>query len=892
MQMKPGTVLGPYTVVGPIGAGGMGEVYKAHDGKLDRDVALKVLPESFAMDADRVARFAREAKTLAALNHPNIAHIHGLEESPSTGAGHGGLHALVMEFVDGEDLSLRIARGAIPLDEALPIAKQIAEALEAAHEQGIVHRDLKPANIKVRADGTVKVLDFGLAKAFDPASSSNSEVMNSPTLTAHATQMGVIMGTAAYMSPEQAKGRAVDKRADIWAFGVVLYEMLSGHRGYEAEDISDTLAAVLTREVDWTQLPATIPPRLAGLLRDCLVRDPKQRLRDMGEARRVLDQLITGVSPSVMMAAPTSGITMPVPPPVWRRALPWVIAGIATAVAMGASWRLLSVTTVTSPVTRSRVSFKEVTGLIAVSRDGSKIVYTRAAGSQGFHLELRHTDQFDGVPLPGTDGGIAAVFSPAGDWIAYSTADNKIKKTQSIGGPSITLTDGSFFKGATWGDDDTIVFSGAQGLMRVPASGGTPEPLTTVNKDKGETGHIRPQFLPGRRQLLFTVVYASADSQFAVLDLKKGGYQTVAKSGDNGRYAESGHLLRMRAGTLFALPFDLDRLKPAGPEAPVIEGVSAIGPIAGTADYDVSQAGLLVYSESLSQGGTTITWRDRHGAESPLAGQTSRAWGTGSLSPDGRRMANAIIADKDSDIWVVELARGTPTRLTFGGANDHPIWTPDGRTIAYSGNKDGKAGLYKVPADGSGQPQLIFATAESVPTSFTPDGKTLLFTQPGPGGRTRIMVLPLDTATPSPRPLRDSSANDLDAQVSPDGRWVAFTSTESGHSQIYVLPFPGPGAKTEISSEGGVRPRWSANGRELFFWDTNGGNSTLLSAAMQLSPFSAAPPQKLFTAFSGTTWGVAPDAQHFLVESVQSGAVFVTVTNWFDELRRRAPVKK
>jgi Tol biopolymer transport system component len=326
----------------------------------------------------------------------------------------------------------------------------------------------------------------------------------------------------------------------------------------------------------------------------------------------------------------------------------------------------------------------------------------------------------------------------------------------------------------------------------------------------------------------------------------------------------------------------------------VIEGVSAVGPNTGTADYDVSQAGLLVYLESLSQGGTTITWRDRHGAETPLAGQTSRAWGTGSLSPDGLRMANAIIADKDSDIWVVELARGTPARLTFGGANDNPIWTPDGHTIVYGGNKDGKPGLYKVPADGSGQPQLIVAAADAVPTSFTPDGKTLVFTQPGPGGKARIMVLPLDAAggTPSPHPLRDSSANDLDARISPDGKWVAFTSTESGHAQVYVLPFPGPGAKAEISAEGGVRPRWSANGRELFFWDTNGGNATLLSSAVQLSPFTAAPPQKLFTAFSGTTWGVAPDGQHFLVESVQSGAVFVSVTNWFDELRRRAPVKK
>jgi serine/threonine-protein kinase len=884
MQIRPGTVIGSYTVVGPIGAGGMGEVYKARDSKLDRDVAIKVLPASFATDADRVARFTREAKTLASLNHPNIAAIYGLEGT-----------ALVMELIEGDDLSQRIAHGAIPLDEVLPIAKQLAEALEAAHDQGIVHRDLKPANIKVRADGTVKVLDFGLAKAFEAnASGASAEVMNSPTLTNRGTQMGMILGTAAYMAPEQAKGKAVDKRADIWAFGVVLYEMLSGQRGYDAEDISDTLAAVLTRDVDWTKLPASTPPRLTALLRDCLVRDPKQRLRDMGEARRVFDQLIGGAS-STIVAAPAASTIAPPPAPSWRRALPWAIAAVAILVAGATTWRLLSTpAAATGLVTRSRVSFKEIAGLVDVSRDGTAIVYLRASGPQGFRLELRQMDQFEGRPLPSTDGGVAAVFSPSADWVAFSTTDRKIKKTPSGGGPAITLTDGSFYNGATWGDDDMIVYSGAQGLMRLAASGGAPESLTTLNKEKGETSHIRPQFLPGRQQLLFTVVYASADPQFAVLDLKKAGYRTVARSGDNGRYAGSGHLLSVRSGTLFALPFDLDQMTATGPEAPVIEAVSTLGPIAGTADYAVSPAGLLVYFESAAQGGTTLTWRDRRGAETPLPGQMTRSWGTGTLSRDGRRVVNSIHVDKGSDIWLVELARGTPTRLTFGGANDNPVWTPDDRTIVYSGGpKDGKPGIYKVPADGSGQSQLILAAANAVPTGFTPDGKTLLFHQPGPNGRTRIMVLPLDDtgAPPVPHPRRESAANDVDAHVSPDGKWVSFVSTETGRGELYVLPFPGPGAKVQISSDGAMRSRWSTNGRELLFWDSI-GNATLHSAAIQLSPFAAAPPQKLFSALSGSTWGVAPDSQHFLVEVVQSNAALVTVTNWFDELRRRAPVKK
>jgi serine/threonine-protein kinase len=707
--------------------------------------------------------------------------------------------------------------------------------------------------------------------------------------------MGMIMGTAAYMAPEQAKGKAVDKRADIWAFGVVLYEMLSGHRGYDAEDVSDTLAAVLTREVDWTKLPASTPPRLMGLLRDCLVRDPKQRLRDMGEARRVLDQIITGQSGSTIIASAPSGIAAAaVTVPMWRRALPWTIAAVAVLAAGAATWKSLAAPAASpAPVTRSRTMFKDVTALVDVSRDGKQAVYATAGGSQGFHLELRHLDQFEGQALPATDGGVMAIFSPAGDWVAFSTIDNKIKKTPSIGGPAITLTDGSFFGGASWSDDDTIVYSSAKGLMRLPASGGTPESLTTVNRDKGETSHARPQFLPGGRQLLFTVTSASEDPQFAVLDLKKGGYRTIVKSGDNGRYAATGHLLSSRSGTLFALPFDLATMSATGPEAPVVEGVSNVGAGPGVADYAVSPAGLLVYFETLTRGGTKLTWRDRKGVETALPGQMSRAWGTGTLSPDGLRVANAILAEKGSDIWVVELARGTPTRLTFGGTNDYPIWTPEGRSIVYGGNKDGKPGIYKVSADGSGASQLIFAGGEAVPTSFAPDG-TLLFTQPGPNGKRRIMVLTLDAAggAPAPHPLRENSAADFEGEVSHDGKWVAFTSTESGgRSEVYVLPFPGPGPKVQISADGGQRAQWSTNDRELLFWDSV-GEATLLSSAIKSSPFSNAPPQKLFTAFSGTTWGVAPDGQHFLVETVASGGTLVVVNNWFDELRRRAPMKK
>jgi Tol biopolymer transport system component len=377
-----------------------------------------------------------------------------------------------------------------------------------------------------------------------------------------------------------------------------------------------------------------------------------------------------------------------------------------------------------------------------------------------------------------------------------------------------------------------------------------------------------------------------------VLDLKKGTYTTVARSGDNGRYAESGHLLCARAGTLFALPFDLAHLKATGPEAPVIEGVSAVGVTSGFADYSFSRAGLLVYADALSAGGTQLTWRDRKGAETPLAGQVPRQWGTGSLSHDGRRVANGITAERGADIWVVDLARGTPTRLTFAGSNDNPIWTRDDRALIYGESNGAKPGLYEISADGSGQPRLILAGSQLIPWSITADGKTLLYSGADSSGKPAIMVLPLDTPGATPHAFRESAGADQFADVSPDGKWMALTSNESGRNEVYVLPFSGPGPKTQISAEGGVRPRWVNNGRELLFWDTIGGNATLLSVNIQAAPFSASTPQKLFTSFSGTTWGATADGQHFLVESVQNGASIVTVTNWFDELRRRAPAKK
>jgi serine/threonine protein kinase/Tol biopolymer transport system component len=889
--LAPGKTIGPYQIVSAIGAGGMGEVYRARDTRLDRDVAIKVLPDSFSADPDRLARFTREARTLAALNHTNIAHIHGLEESD-------GLRALVMEFVDGEDLSGRIARGPIPLEESLAIARQIAEALETAHEQGIVHRDLKPANIKVRPDGAVKVLDFGLAKALSPDdASAASNAANSPTLTAHATELGVILGTAAYMSPEQAKGKAVDRRADIWAFGVVFYEMLSGRRGYQAEDISETLAAVLTREVDWSALPAATPPRLRVLLRDCLARDPRQRLRDIGEARRVLDRLINGPPDALAPEASSEIAPIAAHRRNWWGAVPWAIAAIAVLVAGGMYWQLRSRTEDPRPtVTRSRTILKGLAGFVALSRDGTQLAYTSAG--QDYQLMLRRMDQFEATPLRGTELGEFPIFSPDGAWIAFSTrgTPGMIKKVPVAGGPPVAVGPGRFLRGAVWGPDDTIVFGAAKGLMRIAAGAGEAQSLTAIDTSKGETGHREPQFLPGGDRLFFTMDSNASDSpHFAVLDMKSGAYRTVARGGDNGQFLHSGHLAFGRNRTLFATPFNLDSLTATGPEVALVEGISTLGPV-GMADFTVSETGTLVYMESRG-GGATLAWATRAGGIQPLSGQESRSWTSGRLSPDGRRFVGGITAGRDTDLWVVDLVRGVETRLTFGGENDFPVWTPDGRRVVYGATNAGKYGVYSIAADGSGQPTLLVAT-ESLPrpTSFTPDGKALLFTQDGSLRSPRVMVLPLAAGgSPAPRALRESAAADTQAEVSPDDKWVALTSTETGEREVYVVQFPEAGAKVRISTDGGQLPRWFDRGRELLYWTTSVGEARLMSVSIKSwSPPTVSAPRVLFSALSPSIWDVAPDGRILLetLPHLTGGSAQVTVTNWFEELRRKAPAKQ
>jgi serine/threonine-protein kinase len=824
MSLTPGTRLGPYEIVSAIGAGGMGEVYRAKDTTLDRDVAIKILPEIFALDVDRRARFEREAKTLAALNHPNIAHIYGIEGQ-----------ALVMELVEGEDLSGIIARGPIALHDVIPIARQIADALEAAHEQGIIHRDLKPANIKVRADGTAKVLDFGLAKAMDPAAASSVAAKQSPTLSARATQMGVILGTAAYMAPEQARGKVVDKRADIWAFGLVAYEMLTGGRAFDGEEVSDVLAAVLRKEIDWSALPVDVPAPLNELLRRCLERDPRRRLRDIGEARVILENP-RALEP-VVASSPTAIGAPVMTAPLWRRALPWTVASLlagalAVALLAWAPWR-------PAPVPTSRrllasigadASLTRGAGPSAIlSPDGTTLAFVARQQGQT-RLFVRKLDQLEAVALAGTESAESPFFSPDGQWIGFFAA-GQLKKISVTGGAAIRLCAAPNGRGGTWASDDTIIFNpstDAPILMRVSASGGTPTAFGT--RREGAAAQRWPEALPDGRGVLYSEGPSISNwdgANLVVASLTGGPAKVVVRGGYFGRYVPGGYLVYMNQGTLFAVRFDLDRLETNGQPLPVLDGVS--GSVTnGGVQLSLSADGTLAYVPGAATAVVNpIDWLTRDGKTSPL--RTVKAnWGNPRFSPDGQALAMDISDGTQRDIFVYAWARDTLTQLTFDPGRDRmPIWTPDGRHVVF-GSDRAKAGvfnLYWVNADGTGDVTRLTNSPDShSPRSWHPSGKFLAFTAVPPGGSLDLMVLPMEGDssrgwTPgTPTVIQSTPANEGSPTFSPDGRWIAYNSNEGGGNyEIYVRPFPGPGGKWRISTGGGAFPRWSDATNELLF---------------------------------------------------------------------------
>ncbi len=889
-----GVRLGAYEILECIGIGGMGEVYRARDTKLNRDVALKFLPDEFAEDRGRLARFTREAQVLASLNHPNIAAIYGVEE-----------RALIMELVDGPTLAEHISRGPLAMEEALRITREIAEALECAHEKGIVHRDLKPANIKLTPEGRVKVLDFGLAKALATDAPGGGDLSLSPTQLVDATTTGMIMGTAAYMSPEQARGAVVDNRADIWSFGVVLYEILTGRQAFKDETIAGTLAAVLKTDPDWTALPTNTSAPIRRLLRRCIEKDRRRRLHNIGDAILEIDEALTG----------TVEMQQPAHTHVSRSVVPWAIAAfgaIAACIMAVWTWRHTA-----APPSRPVVRWATIlshaatspgtTANPALSPDGSHLAYYGATLHFG-QIYIRSLDQLEATAVTGSDAVdyMPFIYSPDGRWIAYQ-AIGKWKKVPTAGGTPITLADESYAFGATWGPDDSVILGRSSGgLSRIRSAGGPPETLTTADPRKGELLHAWPQFLPDGKIVLFSVRTSQSwdDARIEMLNLRNGERRVLVQGGTNPRYAASGHLVFERGSSLYAVAFDLDKLQVHGTPIAVVQGIHA-QPGSGFALYSFSGAGDLVYVPGSGHSeNRLLVWVDGKGTVESLPAPP-RSYSNPAISPDGRRIAVNIASGADGhwDVWIYEIQRRTLTRLTFDGTNIAPLWTPDSKYVTFRRIDPEGSGIFRIAADGGSPEPLSITAMPSTPTSWTPDGHTLLFYRGNPLS-TEIWTLPYragpSAVAPQPRPLiRPRAAT---PQLSPDGRWIAYSSSESGTIQIYVQPFPMTGAKWQISTEGGSSPRWSPNGRALFYRS----GDQMMAVDIEAGPnFRWSTPRVLFTgAFEGPPQGLQPgigydvsrDGKRLLMvkagtEQDAAGQI-VVVHNWFEELRERVPVGK
>ena len=902
----------------------MGEVYQATDTKLKRQVAIKVLPEALASDGERLARFQREAEVLASLNHPNIAAIYGLEDAAPSPAGSGGaaaFKALVMELIEGPTLADRIADGAIPVAEALPIAKQIAEALEAAHEQGIIHRDLKPANVKVRPDGTVKVLDFGLAKAMEPASAQGASAGQAqsqmPTITTPAmTRAGMVLGTAAYMSPEQAKGRPADKRSDVWAFGCVLYEMFTGKRAFDAEDVSETLASVLAREPDWSLLPGGVSPTVVMYLRRCLNRHPKQRIGDVQDLRLALEGAFeTGTSPSGEV--PVAPVVVP---PVWRRSLPFVAtAAVVAGVLLGAVWAMWP--SLSRPVVRSVHVLPEGrafrnTGrpVLAIAPDGQHFVYNGGDG-----LYLRALDTVADRRIPGTEGALAnPALSPDGQSVVYfDVPDTHLKRIAVSGGASLPLTDATNPFGISWEADGTILYGQPDGIWQVPENSGDPQHLITT--EAGEQAH-GPQRLPGGDWILFTLARTSGaarwdEAEIVVASPATGERRVVLTGGSDARYLPTGHVVYAFEDVLYAVAFDVDRLERRGGQVPVVQGVRrALAPNAntGAADFSVAADGTLVYVPGAVSGTSlgSLVLLDRTGTATPVPAPPRDYFGP-RVSPDGTRIAVEETEGTSTHIAIVTVDTGVAVRLTFEGTrNWYPVWTPDSQAVVFASNRgDGEGeGIYRKAADGSGEAELVFEDeGPLVPTDVSRDG-VLAFLRQGEGSRD-IWTLPLDEGG-DPFVFLATPATEFAAQFSPDGRWIAYSSRDGSGTNVYARPYPRTAGDLQLISEGaGVQNRWSSDGATLYYFFYPVQPLPLLAAPIQTTPrFARGAVQEVGFALLTKNlrtdllrltapYDVMPDGTGFV--GVQAGdggggqaapaPQIIIVQHWFEELTRVVP---
>ncbi|MGI8785568.1 MAG: protein kinase domain-containing protein [Acidobacteriota bacterium] len=907
MALAVGKRLCSYQIEAPLGAGGMGEVYRARDTKLGRDVAIKVLPEAFTVNPERLARFEREARLLASLNHSNIGSIYGLEESD-------GQLFLVLELIDGQTLADWIGTAAPrrkaasagsvwseseEVQQALTICRQIAEALEAAHERGVIHRDLKPANVKITPDGKVKVLDFGLAKTF-VSEEASPDLSASPTVALHSLGEGVILGTAAYMSPEQARGKSLDKRTDIWAFGCVLYETLSGRKPFAGETISDTLAALLREDPDWRALPPETPAKIRDLLRRCLQKDPRQRLHDIADARIEIDEALATFSLPAPEAAPAR-----MPAARSNPAIPWLICLLLTIIAAWAVWnnlreprqaaRRTAWVTLTLPP-KTTVALGRGSA-VAVSPDGLHVVYSASSGGRT-QLYSRSLDRLESTPLGGTDGASNPFFSPDGQWIGFF-AGGKLMKVSILGARPVTICDAPVPRGEAWGPDNMIVFSptGIAGLSRVSSDGGTPQPLTTLNE--GELSHRWPQFLPGGKAVLFTIWNDTGfdGGSIAVHILETGERRLLLRGGSFARYVPTmsepeglGHLVYARAEGLLAAPFDLKQLKLTGPAVSVIEGLMTN--LSGGAHFSLSSEGLLGYLPGvIGEADRTVLWVDRKGDVQTLAQirGMSRFY---RLSPDGRRLARNNTEGPHRDVWIYEIDRGISNRLTFGGDNIVPLWTPDGKRVTFSSGLPTK-NLFWKSADGSGSEERLTTSVNTqYAGSWSPDGKTLVYTENDPSTGSDIWILPIEGER-KPRPFLRTQFSEGNAALSPDGRWLAYQSNEAGRFDIYVQPFPGGGRKVQVSSDGGTAPLWPRGGGEIFYRS----DDKMMAVAVTLQPdFRAEKPRVLFEARLDGALDVSADGRRFValkpIEQESAPTQLNLVMNWFEELKRRVPAGK
>ena len=893
MTVAAGQTLLHYRLLDKIGAGGMGEVWRALDTTLDREVAIKILPEALANDGERLARFEREAKVLASLNHPNVATVHGYHDA-------GGVRFLVMELVPGETLEERVRRGALPVDEAVGIAKRIAEGIEYAHERGIVHRDLKPANVKLTPDGGVKVLDFGLAKAIsgDPTMSGGptSTPTVIPTLTSVGTVAGMILGTAAYMSPEQARGIGVDRRADIWAFGAVLWEMLTGKRLFEEETASDTLAAVLRAPIEWSQLPASIPANLVRLLKRCLERDPKKRLRDIGEARIALD----GPLEEPGAAAPVVPVS---PPRSIAKTLIWASALVVTAMAGVAVVGILKGTpraADTTSVVRFNIGAQDKMDNLAwprISPDGTMIAFQARGESGKTSIWVRRLDTLQAQELPGTEGATRHWWSPDSRFLAFFIG-NQLKKIAATGGPPQLLAEGEGGADGTWGEGGTILFDGraVDPIHRVSASGGTFTQVTTPDASKGEAGHAWPFMLPDGKHFLYLAMPSTPDKKATIMaaELGKPGAKPVVQTNSRVEYA-SGYILYVLDGTLVAQRFDPEGLAVKGDPVPVGERV--IFDSNGASGFSMSSTGTLVYLSGAVAANSDLIWVDRNGREIGKVGEPG-AYRDLALSPDETRIVYGLGEERNQseNLWVRDLRRDVASRLTFGSGTEFwPVWSPDGRRIAYAADeKNGSPSLYERDAGGTGAERAVYSDDKGPlgPTSWSNDGKWIVLNFLPATRRLQIKLL----STQGDNKLVDFAVGDFTqaaGRISPDGRYLAYTSTEGGTREAYVQTVPPGAGKWQISSGGSTGIQWRADGKELFF--TTLADDFVAVPVETKAGFEPGIPKVLFrraisrttAAAAGARWAVSNDGQRFLINAAREtrGADFSVVLNWPQTLR-------